>query len=326
MERWTVEQANGWYDKQPWLVGCNFTPSTAINQLEFWQADTFDATTIERELAWAAGLGMNTLRVFLHDLAWQTDAAGLRARMDRFLTIAEERGIRPAFVLFDDCWNDNPRLGKQPAPIPGVHNSGWVQCPGYRRVNNPGTWKRLERYVTGIVSAFGQDQRVLMWDLYNEPGNKQQHERSLPLLVKVFEWARAAHPKQPLTVGLWYDNPSLNTFQQQASDVISFHDYHGPEHLSEQIALLRQYQRPLVCTEWLRRGHSEVAACLPVFQREHVGCYNWGLVAGKTQTIYPWGSKPGSPEPELWFHDLLRPDGTPFNAGEARLFRALTKM
>lgn len=324
MDRWTADRANDWYRAQPWLVGCNFIPSTAINQLEMWQAETFDAATIDRELRWAADLGMNTARVYLHDLAWQQDPAGFKDRIDRFLALAAAHSIHPLFVLFDDCWNDNPKIGPQPKPVPGVHNSGWMQSPGSNAVNDPAAWPRLERYVKDVVASFGRDRRVLLWDLYNEPGNRGQQERSLPLLCKTFEWARAAGPEQPLTVGLWYDNPIYNAFQIHASDVISFHNYFDAANLAQQIIALREHGRPLICTEWLRRGHSEVAACLPLFQRESVSCINWGLVSGKTQTIYPWGSPGNEPEPKLWFHDLLRADGSPFNAEEVRLFRALT--
>jgi hypothetical protein len=325
MNRWTADKANAWYRSQPWIVGCNFIPSTAINQLEMWQADTFDGPTIERELGWAAGLGMNTLRVYLHDLAWESDTTGFTSRLDRFLDLAAQHGLRAILVIFDDCWNANPKAGKQPAPIPGVHNSGWLQSPGVASVNDPATWLRLERYVQGVVGRFGRDDRIRMWDLYNEPGNSQQGERSLPLLCKVFEWARSAEPTQPLTAGLWMDSNALNTLQTEASDVITFHNYADAGKLAAQIAELRRHGRPLICTEWLRRGHSEVATCLPVFQREWVGCCNWGLVSGKTQTIYPWGSPAGAPEPAAWFHDPLRPDGSPYNAEEVRLFRKLTE-
>lgn len=325
MKRWEPEKANAWYRSQPWLVGCNFIPSSAINQLEMWQADTFDMATVERELSWASGLGMNSVRVYLHDLAWEADPGGFKTRVDRFLECAAKFGIRPLFVIFDDCWNANPKIGSQPSPIPGVHNSGWMQSPGVSAVNAPTSWGRLERYVRDVVGNFRQDSRILMWDVYNEPGSKKQEELSLPLLCKVFEWARAADPVQPLTSGVWFENASLSTFQVEASDVISFHNYNDAANLATQIAKMQQHNRPMICTEWLRRGHSDVATCLPVFHRERVGCYNWGLVSGKTQTIYPWGSAKGSPEPDVWFHDLLRSDGTPFDAEEVRLFKKLTK-
>ncbi len=324
MDRWTQEEANDWYANQPWLVGCNFIPSNAINQLEMWQSDTFDAETIGRELGWAAGIGMNTVRVYLHDMAWKSDRDGLLSRIDQFLDIAAGHGIRPIFVFFDDCWNDYGQLGLQPAPKPGVHNSGWLQSPGLHIVNDPAQWAELDAYVRDVVGAFADDHRVLMWDLYNEPGNNDQGAKSLPLVKSVFEWARSAEPSQPLTIGVWFDNKELNEFQLAASDVVTFHHYESAAELEQVIAKLRQYGRPLICTEWLRRGHCEVAECLPVFKREHVGALSWGLVSGKTQTIYAWDTPLGDAEPDVWFHDLLRADGSPYRVEEIDLFRQMT--
>jgi hypothetical protein len=324
MQRWNIDKANDWYSQQPWLVGCNFIPSTAINQLEMFQADTFDPPTLERELGWAERTGFNIVRIYLHDLLWDADAEGLKQRLDTYLTIAYRHGIRTLFCIFDDCWNAEPALGKQPASKPGTHNSGWMQSPGKAVVNDPSQWGRLERYVTGLIKTFGQDERVIFWDLYNEPGNVGQDTASLPLLQKAFEWARSAHPSQPLSAGLWFDNAELNAFQLEASDVITFHNYNEAANLEAQIAQLKQHGRPLICTEWMRRPISTVAANLSIFHREGVGCINWGLVSGKTQTIYPWGSPGGEPEPAVWFHDLYRADGSSFDAAEIALFQKLT--
>jgi hypothetical protein len=318
-------------------VGCNFLPSNAINQLEMWQAETFDPATIDRELGWAAGLGFNTVRTYLHDLAWQADPDGFKQRLHQFLAIAAKHGIRPILVIFDDCWNRNPRIGTQPAPKPGVHNSGWVQSPGLDVVNQGfSAWGRLEKYVRDVVGAFGRDERILLWDLYNEPGNRGNGGKSLPLVQAVFEWARAAQPSQPLSVGLWFDNQKLNDFQLAASDVITFHNYSPAAHLERQIAELKAQGRPLICTEWLARTRgSLVRTHLPIFAREKVGCLHWGLVAGKSNTIYTWETtvpllNPVSwfrakdapvPEPKTWFHDLFRPDGTPFDPAEIALFK-----
>ena len=322
--RWPASKAREWYEKQPWLVGCNFIPSNAINQLEMWQADTFDSATIDRELKWASELGFNTVRVYLHDLAWEADATGFKQRINRFLELAEKHQIKPMLVLFDDCWNANPKIGKQPEPRPGIHNSGWLQSPGRDVVNHPEFWPRLEKYVKDILATFAKDQRVLLWDVYNEPGNEGQGSKSLPLLKQTFQWAREVNPTQPLTAGLWSRSKEFNDFQEAASDIITFHNYSTAGNLAEQINTLKKLDRPVICTEWLMRGTSDVATCLPVFKQQRVGCYNWGLVAGKTQTIYPWKSQLDSPEPKIWFHDLLRKDGTPFIAEEAALFRKLT--
>jgi hypothetical protein len=324
--RWSKEKANRWYEELPWLVGCNFVPSSAINQLEMWQADTFDPETIDRELGWAADIGFNTIRVYLHDLAWEADADGFRERIDHFLGIAVQKGIKPLFVLFDDCWNANPQIGPQPEPLPSIHNSGWLQSPGLGIVNNPDTWERLERYVVDIVGTFAQDKRILLWDLYNEPGNNKNGEKSLPLVKEAFEWARSANPSQPLSIGVWADLPKLNEFQLAASDVITFHNYEPAGHLARQIAQLGQYGRPLICTEWMARTRgSLVETNLPIFWQENVGCINWGLVAGKTNTIWQWGTPAGAPEPDPWFHDLFRPDGTPYSEKEIALFKKLTR-
>ncbi|MGE5374628.1 MAG: cellulase family glycosylhydrolase [Bacteroidota bacterium] len=333
--RWSIEKANEWYAGQPWLTGCNFIPSNAINQLEMWQAETFDPLTIERELGWAADIGFNTVRTFLHDLAWEADPEGLKQRIGCFLEIATRHGIRPMLVFFDDCWNRHAAIGPQPAPKPGIHNSGWIQSPGADVVTaDPSTWGRLERYVTDILTTFANDERILLWDLYNEPGNSNNGSGSLPLLQCVFEWARAVDPSQPLTAGIWFDNKELNKFQLAASDILSFHNYQPADGLEKEIAELELYGRPIICTEWMARScGSLVGTHLPVFASRKVGCINWGLVAGRTNTIFAWqdlnnpmsridvSSVDECGEPKLWFHDLFRPDGTPYDQAEIEVFK-----
>jgi len=324
-ERWSPEEAWNWYEAKPWIIGCDYTPRTAINELEMWQKETFDPKTIDQELGWAARLGFNTVRVYLHDLVWEMDQNGFKKRINRFLVIASKHGIKPVFVLFDDCWNTEFKQGKQPEPKPGVHNSGWVQSPGKKRVLDPSTWGSLREYVTGILQEYGEDNRVLMWDLYNEPGNRDLNEASLGLLRETFKWARWAEPEQPLTVGVWYDNEALNEYQLAESDIITFHNYNDETSLVKQITSLKEYGRPLICTEYMARTRgSRFQTHLPIFKREKMGCINWGLVKGKTNTIYPWGSKEGTPEPEMWFHDILREDGSPFSVEEVVFIRKIT--
>ena len=186
--KWSIEKANQWYAEQPWRVGCNFIPSSAINQLEMWQAETFDPDTIERELGWAEELGFNALRVYLHDLLWMQDAQGFKGRIEQFLDTADRHKISTMFVLFDDCWHDDPKLGVQPTPKPGVHNSGWAKSPGSKVIQNPQEWGRLEDYVSDILTTFGNDERVIIWDIYNEPGNfflDFQSQSPLPRTLKI---------------------------------------------------------------------------------------------------------------------------------------------
>ncbi|RYG46108.1 1,4-beta-xylanase [bacterium] len=322
--RWSRERAWAWYEAQPWIVGCNFIPSTAINQLEMFQARTFDEATIARELDFAASIGMNSVRTYLHDLLHREDPEGFLERVDRFLAIASERGIRPTLVFFDDCWNSDGDLGDQPEPSPGVHNSGWLQSP-LRSHRGHAEFPRLCEYVAQTVARFAHDERVLMWDLYNEPGNSQHHDDSEELLRLVFEAARSANPDQPLTSGVWYDNYRLSAIQIELSDVVTFHNYSSSQHLLGHIYGLKSHGRPVICTEWMARTkHSTVEKCLPIFRRERVGCFNWGLVDGKTNTIHAWGKPLPDTEPKVWFHDLFRRDGTPYRESEIEAFRFAT--
>jgi endo-1,4-beta-mannosidase len=326
--RWPVKKAQVWGAKQPWLVGANFIPSTAINELEMWQAATFDPATIDRELGWAEGLGMNTVRTFLHDRAWEADKDGFKKRIGEFLAIAQKHHIRPLLVLFDDCWNEGAKPGPQPTPKPGVHNSGWLQAPGIAIVNDPSQWGRLEAYAKDIVGTFAKDDRILLWDVYNEPGNSKNEGKSLPFLKKVFEWARAAKPSQPLSAGTWNAAPGfkeLNAFQLANSDVITFHNYVSAEELKAEIAKLKKLGRPVICTEYMARTNgSKFQTHLPVFKAEGVGAINWGLVAGKTNTIFSWKQVGPLPEPPVLFHDIFRKDGAPYDPEEVKVIRELT--
>ena len=347
-ERWTAEQANDWYAKQPWLVGANFVPSTAINQLEMWQAETFDPTTIDRELGYAQSIGMNTMRVFLHDLAWREDPEGFYSRVDQYLAIADRHGIKTLFVVFDGVWNPNPKPGRQPDPIPGRHNSGWVQSPGRAYLASPEKQDELKPYVCGLLTRYKNDPRVLAWDLFNEPDNpnRQAYGRdgakielaepdkekfAAQLLEKTFAWAHAVRPSQPVTCGVWLGdyltNPTpIQRLQLEQSDIISFHNYDGPAELRKRIEGLKKLGRPVICTEYMARGNnSTFTGNLPVMKQLNVGAWSWGLVSGKSNTIYPWDSwvKQYTNEPAVWFHDIFRPDGTPFSTAEVHVISNL---
>jgi len=325
-EPWTVEEASLWYDSQPWLVGCNFLPSSAVNDIEMWQRDTFDTQTIDREFGWAAELGFNSVRVFVNYVVWQDDSAGLKQRFTQLLETAAKHGISVMPVLLDDCnfAGREAKAGPQPEPVPGVHNSQWVSSPPLHMVTDRDSWPRLEEYVRDMVGTFGQDRRVIVWDLYNEPGNSSMGEKSLPLVEAAFRWARQASPVQPLTIGVWADfDGAMSKRIFELSDVVSFHGYDDPAGVRAKIERCAALGRPVFCTEWLRRQTgNDFENLLPVFDRDRVGCYHWGLVAGRTQTFYPWGSPQGAPEPATWQHDLLRRDGSPFRAAEIRFIKS----
>ena len=347
--RWSEQKANDWYAQQPWLVGSNYIPKSAINELEMWQEASFDPGEIDKELGWAEAMGMNTMRVFLHDLLWQQDAPGFRKRIDKFLGIASRHHIRPLFVLFDSCWDPAPQLGLQHAPIPGVHNSGWVQSPGAKALADPSQYPRLKEYVQGVVGAFAKDDRILGWDVWNEPGsdqtgnypktelnNKDKIARVAALLPQAFGWAREVNPTQPLTSGVYEVDTAadenaleeIERIQVRESDIITFHNYSWPEDFNSEIAWLRRFHRPVICTEYMARSVGSIFdTILPIAKQERVGAINWGFVAGKTQTYYPWESWQHPyihDQPPVWFHEVLRSDGSPYRQAEVDLIRKLT--
>ncbi len=344
--RWPTRKANAWYQQKGWLIGCNFSPSTAINQLEMWQAESFDAKSIDRELAWAEDLGFNSIRVFLHDIVWKQDSTAMLARMEEFLMIADKHKIGVMFVIFDGCWDPYPKAGKQRDPKPHLHNSGWVQSPGRPILEDPAKIDELEGYVKGILTHFKNDARIHVWDLFNEPDNpntnsygsvetRDKAALSLALLKKAFAWARQVNPSQPITAAPWRDDWSSDDklsaqdkFLFGESDVISFHCYGNAEDMTKRIRWLRRFGRPLLCTEYMARPvGSTFETILPILKAEKVAAYNWGFVDGKTQTIYPWDSwtRTYTAEPPLWFHDIFHRDGTPYRSEEVSLIRGLTK-
>lgn len=324
---WSIEKAHTWYNEHKWIIGADYLPSNAINQLEMWQATTFDSAINDKELGWAENIGFNTMRVYLHSVAWKQDKEGFKKRMNTFLNIADNHHIKILFVFFDDCWNKVPVAGPQPSPKPGIHNSGWVQDPGQPFSADTTIFPQLELYVKDVLTTFAHDKRILLWDLYNEPGNSGKKETSLPLLTKVFQWARAVNPDQPISAGLWaWDFEKLNAFQVANSDIITYHDYEDASWHQRVIDLLKSIGRPLICTEYMARTrNSRFSTILPLLKNENIGAINWGFVAGKSNTKYAWDTPvaDGS-EPAEWFHDIFNQDGTPYRKDEVDLIKKLT--
>ena len=323
---WSPEKANAWYKEHKWITGANYIPANAINQLEMWQAETFDPVTIARELSWAQNIGFNTMRVFLHHVAWEVDPEGFKKRMNDYLAISEKHGIKTMFVFFDDCWNKEPKAGTQPVPKPGIHNSGWMQDPGQKESYDSTGFPKLEKYVTDVLTAFGKDKRILLWDLYNEPGNNGKRDSSYQLVTKVFQWARTVNPDQPLSVGLWsWDFEKLNAFQLNNSDLITYHNYEEAPWHRRVIELLKSTDRPLICTEYMARTrNSRFSNILPLLKEKNVGAINWGFVEGKTNTIYAWDAPiPDGGQPIEWFHDIFKRDGTAYREDEINLIKKL---
>ncbi|MEE4119487.1 MAG: hypothetical protein V2I65_10765 [Paracoccaceae bacterium] len=358
MERWSEAEANAWWAARPWICGVNFLPSSAVNFLEMWQRETFDRVTIERELGWATEIGYNAIRVNPHFLVWKHDRDGLLERLDWLIGVADALGIATIPCLFDDCGfgGAEPVWGPQPQPLPGVHNSRAVASPGREAVMDRAQWPGFEGYVRDIVGAFRADTRVLFWDVYNEPGNRMQfgpdgysrfegdlEPHSQALMEAAFGWMRAEDPEQPLTVGAWstpvprdvdHVNPYQTAIDRSAllhSDIVTFHAYWRAARVARFIDYLSVLDRPMLCTEWMARAvDSRIEDQLHMFHDRGVGCIQWGLVRGRSQTHLPWPSAlveahGGHPDRSIWFHDVLHDDGRPYAPHEIETVRSLMR-
>lgn len=350
---WTKEQAWEWYKRKEWIVGCNFVPSDCINSIEIWQESGFERVmeTVSIELKLAQSIGMNSVRMISPFYVWKYQRDGFIERIDNFLNIASVHGITLMPVLFDDCcvpkelWRE-PSFGTQPEPEPG-HHGGMIIAPfsgskevGYNLCDDKENWPLIEEYVHDLLSSFGKDNRILAWDIWNEPGNNNRGSMSLEFMVRAFEIARAENPIQPLTAGPWeFGDDYLKPYQGlsgvseiekkaiEISDIISFHYYGSLEYTKKLIEELKVYKRPLLVTEWLHRPfNNNIITHMPLFKKNGIGCYNWGLVNGKTQTNEPWDIIRGIEglDLSLWQHDLFKKDMTPYNEEEINYFKELT--
>jgi len=355
MGRWTESEARAWWSSKPWICGFNFLPSSSVNFLEMWHADTFDGATIERELGWASEIGFNAIRINLHYLVWRNDREGLLQRLDWVMGVADRLGMATVPCPFDDCGfgGFEPTYGLQPEPVVGVHNSRAVASPGRALLLDTSQWSGFEAYLRDLVGTFRTDPRVLFWDLYNEPGNRMIFEpggcrtyqpdfseASYRLMSASFGWTRDVAPEQPLTVGAWSTPPPETTegpYQTEIdrgalalSDIVTFHAYWDTSHVRRFIEYLAQHNRPMLCTEWMARPvGSRIADQLELFRSQSVGCFQWGLVKGRTQTYLPWpddlvAARGGDVDRSVWFHDILDETGRAYDPNEVAALRRLT--
>jgi Cellulase (glycosyl hydrolase family 5) len=328
-DQWSTEKAWKWYKSQPWLCGVNYIPSDAINYTAMWDKTSFNPKLIDKELALAQGTGLNCVRVVLQYAVYADDPGYFLKTMDSFLSICNKHGIKVMPAFFDDCSfgaSNDPVIGKQPEPLEGWYAWAWSPSPGHTMVIDVRTHPLLEKYVKDIITKFKDDNRILLWDLYNEPTNSNLKARSLPLVKSVFIWARKINPSQPLTIAVFNDYKELNDIIYANSDIITFHCYNNKEETAAYIGRLKVYNRPVICSEWMNRPrNSTVEDILPLFKEQNVGNILWGLVNGKSQTNLPWGFRPEKlPYTGVWQHDLFTGEFHPYKSEEIELIKKLT--
>ena len=351
--RWTPEEAWQWWDARPWIMGINYVPSCTPG-LSIWQPDTReDALKVVRpELDLLQELGFNSVRMFIGMNWWVLDGDAHLDFLDEFLDELKKRGIGMMPVIGNDCVNfgrpKDPTIRRPVGPQKfdlGYH-SGHANSPFTGEKEEVGWtyWDEEEYrglcigYLEAMFRRFGQDPRIDIWDIWNEPGNSNRHGLSIPYLKQSFEIARSYDPIAPLTAGCWRYPPNYGIDMRQQleeiervaidlSDIVSFHQYSNFRDVQATVAMLEREKRPMANTEWLHRIFDNfVQDNLPLYFEKKIASYHWGLVAGNSQHYLPWEDIRGRKELDYtrWQHDIFRHDGkTPYDPEEIALFKSL---
>ena len=321
--RWDNRRTWLWYENIGIVKGVNYVPRNAVNSTEMWMEDSFDPEVIGEEIGWAQDAGYTTLRVQLQYAVWKEDPAGFLDRVNKFLELAEDHDLQVVPVLFDgrNFAQADPVVGPQPEPVPGAYNARWTPSPGESAVKDRSAWPDLERYVKDVIGTFKRDDRVVYWDLYNRAGDDELWETALPLMDQTFNWAREVDPQQPLAMAAWtrYES-AMTTRMLERSDIITFQSFESAGQVEALLLLLARYDRPIICSDWLMRQRGNTFEnLLPLFSVNHVGWFNQGLVNGKTQGWIQQEKFRSDTQPDLWQHDVFKPDGAAYDEEEIKL-------
>ena len=352
--RWTKEEAWKWYSSRPWVMGLNYVPSITLHCAELWQEDTHDEVmkSVKKEFSLMEDIGLNSVRMFMPFSIWYYDREKFLLRLDKFLTALDKHGISMMPVIFNDCVGFGKPEDIRPKRSTGWHSYDIGHHGGHK--DNPFTGERkrqgwiywdeeewrpvMVEYLQALVGRFRCDGRIYAWDIWNEPGNSNRHNMSVPYLKRAFEITRELDPIQPLTAGVWFypqdygiswqaEVESIQRLALDESDIITFHQYEGFERVKNVVARLKAEERPMLNTEWLNRVQNNLMEDnLPLYYDEKIGSYSWGLVAGKSQHFLPWDElwKNKSLPLNRWQHDLFDTFYTPYDRKELDLMRSLS--
>ena len=355
-KRWSKEKAWNFWNNNPWMVGCNYVPALTPG-LSIWQEDTIEEIlpSVHKELQLMKEIGFNTVRMWLEFDIWYHERDKYLDRVDRVLTILDSYGIKLMPVIFNDCvpfgkpkdisipypkgkgsWDKGYHGGHKDSPhvVPDGLSYGWI------RWDEEEQRTLCEQYIRDLAKRFKDDTRIIMWDLWNEPGNSKRNDMSIPYLRRTFEICREENVIQPLTAGVWtypqnygidetLDVSPIQRVALDLSDIITFHNYDNLENVKNCIKALEKEGRPMANTEWLHRilGNT-ILEQLPLYYEKKIGSVHWGLVAGHGQFYLPWEwLKNARPELDytLWQHDIFKEDFTPYDNREIELFKKYCK-
>ena len=345
-QKWSKEKANEWYKKQGWLRGCNFIGSDCTNRLDMWQSYKSEEklVTADKELALCDKIGFNTVRLWMNFDVYYKEKNSYMDILEKYISLCDKHHQKVMIVLAYE--EDLPRgevfvakemgeqkyaLGEHQGRIPLEKEE--IEKTPYHYLEYKELHDIFIEMVKNIVSKYANDERVLCWNIFNEPGI-MIGERNIPLLKELFEVVRSYNPIQPLCADIWrgLNEGKIKSAEEQLaydlSDVISFHSYLPYSLLVEELHYHLKDGRPVLLTEWLHRiNHNNIFEIYPLLYLNNVANYCWGFVVGKTQTHEPW--------PHMWDeyyngiitdfdftkwqHDLFRPNLRPYDPREIKV-------
>ncbi|MBR6007662.1 MAG: cellulase family glycosylhydrolase [Clostridia bacterium] len=351
---WTNDQAWEWQKKVGWLRGCNFIGSDCCNRIDMWQSYNNEAhmRTAERELALCRDIGFNTVRLIIEFDVWFQERARFMQILENYISLCARYGQKVMLVLANEaqlCRGEEyvPKpLGEQVYAL-GYHQGRFPltdeqkALEPYHELERKQTRSKYLEMVGEIVGRYRADERVVCWNVYNEPGISIGMERCLPIIRLMFDTVSELDPVQPLCSDVWYwkDYDNLNprdALSARLSDVISWHNYQPLDKFVTGYEQLRRLNKPILLTEWLHRiVHQNVRELYPLLYLERINCWCWGFVAGKTQTYEPWDSlwerfdrENGNTDLDfkLWQHDLFRPSLRPYDPAETETIKRFNRL
>ncbi len=346
--QWSKERAWAWHNSHPWIRGFNYLPSNCTTQFEMWQEYGFEERleVMDKEIALAKTVGFNSVRFAMNFETWNKDPEAYKERLEKALCILDKYGFTmlarfgndctvpkdqykpPVFGPVETAWGYHGGIKSSP------HRSGLTE--GYLPIDEEDLAPRYYEWVKDIITAHKDDERIIMWGMWNEAGNTKRFNKSEKHLRKFFETAREINPIQPLTADSWimtFNKDVLNPLSMcreieflamELSDVISFHHYGKYANVVSTIKALKdKYDRPMYNTEWLHRPYdNNPDELFPLFYLENIGSYHYGLVEGRAQYYEPWDSIRGSDlNIDLWQHDIFRANHRPYSHKEIELFK-----
>jgi hypothetical protein len=273
-----------------WIRGANYVPSYARNDVQKWM--DYDPKAIDRELGLAARLKLNSVRVFLQYAVYEHDPKLFLERYENFLSLCNKHNLRAMVVVFDSCFGEFP-------DIENYRDKDWMANPGQNMLG-PDHWPELEKYVQDVVGTHRNDDRIVMWDVMNEPlctsyaSTEEGREKIWTFLSHFLDVVKQKDPTHPLTVG--YMNSRFIPRLIDKLDVLGWHNYTGDMNaLKADIRYVKElglkHEKPVHMSEIARRNHGQdFSKFLPVLREEKVGWYFWELMLGKT--VFSRGENP----------------------------------